>query len=523
MFKGGLEATDATLGGVANLTLASAPGFASASAPPGSLSRLGRLSLGEASRRSQGWSHRYRLQLLAIDFVAAGGAAALGYLSRFGTLHHKGTAVDLAFALAMPLGWVVTLALNHAYERCVIGTGTTEFERVFRSFLHLSVLTGFVAYASNQGIARRFILVALPLALALDVIGRQSARAGLRRSRARGRSMTPILVVGGPASVARFTTMLRTDRGAGMRVVGACLPMSGMADSQLRRELTDLEVPVLGAVDAIRDLVRESGARSVAVLSGQIDADKLRWISWQLEGTGTDLVVSPGLSQIGGRRLRIQPIAGVPLLHVSQPELAGIRHVLKAVFDRLVAGIALLILSPLLVVIAVLVRSTSNGPALFCQTRVGKNGKQFRMVKFRSMYVGAERRVGELLNRNDAADGPLFKIRDDPRVTRVGRALRRRSLDELPQLLNVLTGSMSLVGPRPPLPAEVTHYGNDTRRRLLVKPGLTGLWQVSGRSDLSWEESVRLDLHYVENWSLVLDIVVLWKTARAVMRADGAY
>ncbi len=208
---------------------------------------------------------------------------------------------------------------------------------------------------------------------------------------------------------------------------------------------------------------------------------------------------------------------------MTEPEFAGIRHVLKGAFDRIGAGIALIVLAPFLLGIGLVVRLTSNGPALFCQTRVGKNGKQFTMIKFRSMYVGAERRVSELLSQNDAADGLLFKMREDPRVTRIGRILRRWSLDELPQLINVVCGSMSLVGPRPPLPTEVAQYGLDTRRRLLVKPGLTGLWQVSGRSDLSWEESVRLDLHYVENWSLVLDVVVLWKTARAVIRADGAY
>jgi exopolysaccharide biosynthesis polyprenyl glycosylphosphotransferase len=242
-----------------------------------------------------------------------------------------------------------------------------------------------------------------------------------------------------------------------------------------------------------------------------------------LEGTDTDLVVSPGLTAMSGRRLHIQPIAGIPLLHVSQPDFTGTRRVLKGGFDRVVAGVALLVLSPLLLSIALLVRLTSNGPALFRQTRVGKDGKQFTMLKFRSMYVGAERRVSELLKQNDAADGLLFKMRDDPRITRIGRTLRRVSLDELPQLINVLTGSMSLVGPRPPLPREVAQYGDDLRRRLLVRPGLTGLWQVSGRSDLSWEESVRLDLHYVENWSLATDLFIICKTFRAVIRSAGAY
>jgi exopolysaccharide biosynthesis polyprenyl glycosylphosphotransferase len=279
---------------------------------------------------------------------------------------------------------------------------------------------------------------------------------------------------------------------------------------------------VLGDVDSIVDSARRVGAHSVAVVAGEISAEKLRWISWQLEGTDTDLIVSPGLTEVGGRRLHIQPVAGLPMLHVDEPEFTGFRRMLKAVFDRVVAGLALLVLSPVLLGIGLVVRLTSRGPALFTQTRVGRDGRTFRMVKFRSMCVDAEAKLDDLAEQNESA-GVLFKIREDPRVTPVGRVLRRFSIDELPQLINVVTGSMSLVGPRPPLPDEVSRYGDDVRRRLLVQPGLTGLWQISGRSDLSWEESVRLDLRYVENWSLALDMVVLWKTVRAVFRAEGAY
>ncbi len=224
-----------------------------------------------------------------------------------------------------------------------------------------------------------------------------------------------------------------------------------------------------------------------------------------------------------GPRIHIRPVAGLPLLHVEEPSFSGGRRIVKSLFDRIIALAALLVLAPLLVVIAAAVRLTSAGPALFCQTRVGRNGREFRIYKFRSMRITAEEELAALIAQNEAGDGLLFKIRKDPRITRVGGWLRRLSLDELPQLLNVVKGEMSLVGPRPPLPAEVAQYASDVRRRLLVKPGLTGLWQVSGRSDLSWEESVRLDLHYVENWSLALDVMILWKTAWAVLRSRGAY
>lgn len=232
--------------------------------------------------------------------------------------------------------------------------------------------------------------------------------------------------------------------------------------------------------------------------------------------------MAPALLDVAGPRISIKPVAGMPLLHVEHPEFNGSRQFVKAVFDRLGAGIALLVLALPLLALALVIRLTSPGGALFHQVRVGRDGKEFRVVKFRTMVVDAERLKGALLEDNEF-DGVLFKIRNDPRITRVGAFLRKYSLDELPQLLNVLRGEMSLVGPRPPLPEEVGKYGADVRRRLVVKPGMTGLWQVSGRSDLTWEESVRLDLRYVENWSLILDLQILWKTWSVVTRGEGAY
>jgi exopolysaccharide biosynthesis polyprenyl glycosylphosphotransferase len=233
-------------------------------------------------------------------------------------------------------------------------------------------------------------------------------------------------------------------------------------------------------------------------------------------------MVAPSLVEVAGPRLSIRPVTGLPLLQVEQPQFTGGRRIVKSTFDRLVALFCLCLLSPFMVAIALAIRITSSGPALFRQERIGRNGKPFMMIKFRSMVAGAEAMRDELLNQSDR-DGLMFKMRSDPRITRIGSWLRRYSLDELPQLLNVLAGSMSLVGPRPPLPEEVERYGDDVRRRLLVLPGVTGLWQVSGRADLSWEESVRLDLRYVDNWTLATDLLILWKTARAVIGGDGAY
>jgi exopolysaccharide biosynthesis polyprenyl glycosylphosphotransferase len=261
----------------------------------------------------------------------------------------------------------------------------------------------------------------------------------------------------------------------------------------------------------------------VAVASDpELAGQSLRRLSWALEQRGVELVVSPGIIEVAGPRISVRPVAGLSLLHLERPSVSGGPHLLKSVFDRVVALVLVLVAAPLLIGLALAVRLSSPGPVLFRQRRVGRAGEEFNMLKFRSMYVDAEQRLGDLHALSDG-NQILFKMRDDPRVTRLGRILRRFSLDELPQLLNVLRGEMSLVGPRPPLPQEVALYAADDTRRMLVKPGLTGLWQVSGRSDLSWEESVRLDLRYVDNWSMTLDLLILWKTARAVLRGSGAY
>jgi exopolysaccharide biosynthesis polyprenyl glycosylphosphotransferase len=232
--------------------------------------------------------------------------------------------------------------------------------------------------------------------------------------------------------------------------------------------------------------------------------------------------MAPALTDVAGPRIHTQQVAGLPLIHVTTPTLEGGQRVAKRLFDVLAATCLVILAGPMMIVIALLVRLDSRGSIIFRQERIGVDGTSFKMLKFRSMVSDAESRLEELKDKNEG-EGLLFKMRDDPRITRVGRFLRKYSLDELPQLFNVLNGSMSLVGPRPPLPTEVAEYGHDLRRRLLVKPGLTGLWQVSGRSNLSWEDSVRLDLYYVENWSLAGDLIILLRTFRAVFSSHGAY
>jgi exopolysaccharide biosynthesis polyprenyl glycosylphosphotransferase len=280
-------------------------------------------------------------------------------------------------------------------------------------------------------------------------------------------------------------------------------------------------VPVFAGRDII-GLVREQGADTIAVCgSASTEPGHLRRLAWQLEGTGIDLVVAPQLTDIAGPRVHIRPVEGLPLLYVEEPTLSGLGWLIKNFMDRVVALLGLILTLPVFVAVAIAIRVSDPGPVFFRQARVGREGKTFRVWKFRTMYVDAEDRQAALVDQNES-DGMMFKIRRDPRVFPVGGFLRTTSLDELPQLINILFGEMSLVGPRP-LPAEDGDYLGDVRRRLLVRPGLTGLWQVSGRSELSWDDAVRLDLYYVDNWSLVLDLHILWRTIGVVVRRKGAY
>ncbi|WP_369258294.1 sugar transferase [Geodermatophilus amargosae] len=466
-----------------------------------------------ASRpQTRPWESRYSAALHVLDLTAA--VAATGTVLLV-------SAPDVRPGLLLPaavmvLAWPALLAGTGAHDGRVFGTGSDEFRGVGRAGFLLLALSSFVSYVAQLDLSRALVLLAVPTLTVLTLAGRYGARLRLRRLRARGACTKRVVVVGRGGAVTDLAARLRRDS-SGLEVVAACVTpdsRSGVAAA--------LRVPVSG-LDDVAAAVARHGADTVAVTSAsETAAEYLRRLSWQLEGTGTELLVAPGLIEVAGPRLHIRPFEGLPLLSVEQPRFEGWRRVVKGGVDRATAALALVFLTPVLLVIALAVRLDSPGPVLYRQERVGVNGRGFTILKFRSMAVDADRRLAELLDRNEG-DGLLFKMRRDPRVTRVGRWLRRFSLDELPQLLNVLGGSMSLVGPRPPLPAEVERYDSSVSRRLLVRPGLTGLWQISGRSDLSWEEAVRLDLRYVENWSLALDALILVKTVRAVVSSSGAY
>jgi exopolysaccharide biosynthesis polyprenyl glycosylphosphotransferase len=459
------------------------------------------------------WAKDYLRRAALADIGCAVVVVFAAVQLRFGG-HVTGTYV--ALSLALPVLWLAAVGLAGGYDVRFIGTGSDEFRKVLNAGVCLTAAVAIFSFLVNVELSRAYVLIALPTVTVFDLTARYVMRKRLHKLRGTGRCMLSVVAVGHESAVADLVKELGRDRYHGMTVVGACV-----AHPSAGEEVAG--VPVYGDLDDVTAAVRSFGADMVAVLGcPEMDGLRLRSLAWELEKTGTDLCLSPALLDVAGPRTTIRPTAGLTLLHVDHPQLSGFRVVIKDLFDRCIAAAALLLLFPLMVLLGATIWLHDRGPALFTQTRVGKEGRVFRIYKFRTMVVDAEKRRAELLPSNDH-DGILFKIRKDPRITALGAHLRRWSIDELPQLLNVLLGDMSLAGPRPALPAEAAEYADHVQRRLVVKPGLTGLWQVSGRSDLSWEESVRLDLRYVENWSFALDLQIMWKTISAIVRRSGAY
>lgn len=448
------------------------------------------------------------------------------YLLRFGIEpNFNASGGETGYALlsvCLIIVWWCMLGAWNSRQSRVLGAGTEEYKRVAAASLWLFGLVAIFSYVLRIDTARGYVGVALPVGLFGLLLARWLLRQHLSVDRNLGHSMSKLLLIGGPSAVAHLASSLKRSKGAGYLPIAAYTPGN----------LDDLDVepesglPILGkATDpaSILQAIDDSQADSVAISAGvQLHPQTLRHLGWELASRNVGLIMAPALTDIAGPRIHTQQVAGLPLIHVTTPTLEGGQRVAKRLFDVAVSGLMILVTSPIMACIAIIVRFDSHGPILFRQERIGIEGNPFSMLKFRSMVVDAEQRLADLSDRNEGS-GILFKMKNDPRVTRAGRILRKYSLDELPQLFNILSGSMSLVGPRPPLAREVDSYEHDVRRRLLVKPGLTGLWQVSGRSNLSWQDSVRLDLYYVENWSLAGDLVIILRTVRAVFHSTGAY
>jgi exopolysaccharide biosynthesis polyprenyl glycosylphosphotransferase len=465
------------------------------------------------ARRSSTWAKDYLRRAAVVDLGCAIVGVFMAVQLRFGNDINE---TYEALSLALPVFWLGALWLSGGYDVRFVGTGSDEFRKVLNAGIGLTAAIALFSYAINLELSRGYVVIALPTVTLFDLIARLVLRKRLHKRRANGQCMMNVVAVGHELAVVNLVSELRREQYHGLKVVAACVARPS--------ECSEVAgVPVYGGLDDISAAVRALDADTVAVLAcPEMDGLRLRGLAWELEKTGTDLCVSPALLDVAGPRTTIRPTAGLTLLHVDHPQLSGLRLVAKGLFDRCVAAAALVLLFPAMLFLGVMVWLHDRGPALFTQVRVGKDGRVFRIFKFRTMVVDAERRKTQLMATNDL-DGVTFKLRRDPRVTAVGSYLRRWSIDELPQLINILLGHMSLVGPRPALPDEAAMYADHVRRRLVVKPGLTGLWQVNGRSDLSWDESVRLDLRYVENWSFALDLQILWKTISALIHGSGAY
>ncbi|MFF5286049.1 sugar transferase [Streptomyces sp. 62] len=478
-----------------------------------------RLTDGAIGRPALEWEQRYRRTVIISDAVStAFVVTAIGdfFGARDAANWHEKWGI-LAFGTQLLV--LGALAVNRSWAPAVLGQGAEEFRRLGRSLFTVVVVLALGGIALTSRNIKLWIFVAIPAIALVTMTARYLLRLWLHRERKEGRCLRPVLAAGSPATVRDLITRTRKFPHIGWRVEAVCTTDGRGLDGDLLDG-----VPVVGQLSDVAKHVRHDGYRVVAVTpDAHWSPDRLRRLAWNLEGSDAEMVVAPVLMEVAGPRLHVDAVLGIPLLRVSMPTFTGGRRAIKGVVDRLGAATLLVLFAPLMVLVALLVMLDSRGGAFYRQRRVGKDGREFTILKYRTMVTGADGAArAALADRNEGA-GPLFKLRRDPRVTRVGTVLRRYSIDELPQLFNVLTGSMSLVGPRPPLPEESAAYGPDIRRRLLVKPGLTGLWQISGRSDLPWEEAVRLDLRYVEDWSLALDTVILWKTLRAVLYGQGAY
>jgi exopolysaccharide biosynthesis polyprenyl glycosylphosphotransferase len=465
------------------------------------------------------WHRPYALLLVVLDYAAT----ALASLTAIALFEQADSGFEvspqvftLVAYMGLPLGWLIILWGHGAYDRRYLGIGADEYKRIFRTSITAAASVTVLSFALKIDLSRLSVGTALVCSLIYIMIGRWLARRLLLVIRGQGRAVHRVLLIGTYAEASDVFSAVTRVPGAGLVPVGIHLT-EGFAQSRAATS----PVPVFAGRDVL-GLVRDLSADTIAVCgSARSEPGELRRLAWQLEGTGIDLVVAPQLTDIAGPRVHIRPVEGLPLLHVEEPKLSGMAWLFKNVMDRVIAAVLLALLSPLFLIISVLVRIGDGGEAFFRQSRVGREGKVFKVIKFRTMYSDAEDRLAHLVDRNES-DGLLFKIKDDPRITPVGRILRKTSLDELPQLINVVKGEMSLVGPRP-LPADDGDFLGDVRRRLLVRPGITGLWQVSGRSELSWDDSVRLDLYYVDNWSLAFDLVILWRTVGVVFGRRGAY
>src|SRR5690625_4405756 len=472
------------------------------------------------------WEKRYSRKILATDLfvvlLCVFGAMFIRFGFRIEELQLEPTdqtrfAINYSvMSIIVAAAWLLMLSFFDTRERSVFGTGPSEYKRVIHATFTTFGGLAIIAYILKSPIGRGYLMIALPAGLLLLILTRWIWRKRLHQQRKRGRNSYRTIIIGERNKTQHVAGQIFRDKYAGFDLIGV------ITEHGIESDLLP-GLPVVGRYNDILPIV-DSGEIDTVIICGadNLTPDDLRRLGWEFEERKVDLVVAASLTDIAGPRIHMRPVSGLPLIHVAYPEFTGRKYLTKRFFDLSVSLLLLIALAPLLLPLALIVKLDSDGHIIFKQRRVGTRGTSFYMWKFRSMVTDAEDRLDEVSDASDG-NGVLFKMKNDPRITSSGRWMRKYSLDELHQLINVLRGDMSLIGPRPPLPKEVEQYEEWVHRRLLVKPGITGLWQVSGRSDLSWEDSIRLDLYYAENWSMTGDLIILWKTVRAVLKPQGAY
>ena len=485
-----------------------------------------------ASSKKSGFANTYARRLVISDTFAIAIAIFVAYMVMFDDITSVAASAKSegllritlnapARAWAMGLFWLVALKVFNTRDHRIVGSETEEYKRVFNASASVLGLLALASLFLKLDVSRLFISYSLMAGTAMLVISRWIWRRWLRRQRRLGNYRDAVAISGPAGLVTELVQKLRKDP------TSTFTPTLIVAIKEADvAKFMPLGIPVTTSFDDPAALLAEQGIE-VLILAGSdnLSGNRFKSIAWNLEGSDIDLIVAPGLVEASTPRVHTRLVSGISFLEVESPTFEGGRFAAKQTFDIVASLLLILIFSPVLFITALAVKLSDRGPIFFSQERHGRNGEIFRMIKFRSMRVGAEKQHEELkkLSESELVNTNMFKLPNDPRITKVGKFIRRYSIDELPQLFNVLKGDMSLVGPRPPLPSEVKNYETHVHRRLLVKPGITGIWQVSGRASLSWEETIRLDLDYVENWSFTGDLFILLKTVGAVFGKGGAF
>ena len=456
----------------------------------------------------------YATRAILLDILAVTVAGITGFVLRWAIPYSVeiNNLSYLSLVFVVIVAWMIVLVLRGAYDTRILGVGSEEFKRVVAATATVFGAVAIFVFAFKLDLSRGFVLITFAVGIALLLVVRWGLRSWLRHERRYGNYLHRTVVIGAEPARTEIVDLLDRDPVAGFTVVDEIFePPVDVDDAGLDQWLDEVMTRI-SLADA--DTVAVAGSPAV----GQAVVQRL---SWRLEGPRVDLLVAPNVGDIAGPRVTMRMAADLPLLHLDEPHLTGPKRAIKRTLDIVFGSLLFLVFLPFMIVAVIATKVSSRGPAFYFQERVGRGGQIIKVAKIRSMYVGSDKKRDEVIG---APDGDISdRYRHDPRITPVGRLIRRWSIDEMPQVVAVIAGTMSLVGPRPVLVDEMPLLGDADHRRHLTKPGLTGLWQVSGRKTVDWDERMRLDLDYVENWSPALDLVIVAKTVKAVLVGEGAY